>query len=329
MSRADEKMIEIITKAAENGLMPWDSRVIRHMNCSRGISFSTKKPYQGFNALLTTFYTMTYGWDSNQFITFAEIRKQKGHLTEGSRGVSIFIPKECYYHLEKKDWIDGKEYRKIVSDLRKEGREDEIDKIVEVRLSFTPMVVFNLAQTTGIPYEKLPPRGNQEKEETVIDDLLENWVNGPKIERTYYTNSPCYIMGIDTIRIQPKKVFQGNGYEHALAHEMMHATGIKGRCERNMTGGRGSESYAREELVADIGANMLLARCGYSDEELAKEAENTGAYIKSWASAIKSEKNVSRLIQSAYKQAMKGTEYILDNQESEIAFEDDIDQEAV
>ena len=42
------------------------------------------------------------------------------------------------------------------------------------------------------------------------------------------------------------------------AHEQIHSTGHSSRLNRPLGGANGSEAYAREELVAELGAYLLL-----------------------------------------------------------------------
>ena len=61
---------------------------------------------------------------------------------------------------------------------------------------------------------------------------------------------------------------------------------MKARLDRNMTGRFGSQSYAMEELVAELGAAFLCADLGITPEPRADHA----AYIKNWLKVLKSDK---------------------------------------
>jgi antirestriction protein ArdC len=49
-----------------------------------------------------------------------------------------------------------------------------------------------------------------------------------------------------------------NGYHSTLLHESVHATGHKSRLDRDFSKRFGDESYAFEELVAELGSAMLM-----------------------------------------------------------------------
>ena len=89
-------------------------------------------------------------------------------------------------------------------------------------------------------------------------------------------------------------------------HEMTHSTGVSKRLDRDMTGRFGSKSYAREELVAEIGASFLTNKFGIRTDKV--ERNNT-AYIQNWISAL--QKDPDLIIKAASK-AEKAMGFILD-----------------
>lgn len=67
-------------------------------------------------------------------------------------------------------------------------------------------------------------------------------------------------------------------YYSTLAHELTHWTGHKSRLNR-LEGDRfGTEGYAREELVAELGAAFICAELGISNEPRPDHAQ----YLNSW-----------------------------------------------
>ena len=67
-----------------------------------------------------------------------------------------------------------------------------------------------------------------------------------------------------------------------MAHENVHATKHKARCDREM------RSYAAEELVAEIGAAALCQKLGISSEM----RDDHVAYIKGWLEALRGDKQI-------------------------------------
>ena len=89
-----------------------------------------------------------------------------------------------------------------------------------------------------------------------------------------------------------------------LGHETVHWTSAKSRLDRDFGSKRfGSESYAIEELVAELGAAFLCA-----DLDLALEPrEDHAAYIKNWLEALK---NDNRAIFTAASHAQRAADFI-------------------
>jgi antirestriction protein ArdC len=74
-------------------------------------------------------------------------------------------------------------------------------------------------------------------------------------------NRAFYSIAADAIQMPPFESFQdADSYYATLAHECTHWTGGKARLDRDFGGHRfGSEGYAVEELVAELGAAFLCA----------------------------------------------------------------------
>jgi antirestriction protein ArdC len=88
--------------------------------------------------------------------------------------------------------------------------------------------------------------------------------------------------------LPPKEAFaEPAGYYGTALHELSHWTGGKEtRVPRNMKGRFGSESYAREELRAEIGSAFICAEIGISPD-----VEDNASYIASWLKVLKEDKH--------------------------------------
>jgi antirestriction protein ArdC len=71
-------------------------------------------------------------------------------------------------------------------------------------------------------------------------------------------------------------------YYATWAHEVVHSTGHSSRLARDLSGGYGSDAYAREELVAELGAVLLGDRL-----EIGSAFENHAAYLKHWVRLLR------------------------------------------
>src|SRR5262249_57650923 len=72
-------------------------------------------------------------------------------------------------------------------------------------------------------------------------------------------------------------------YYSVLGHEETHATGAKHRLDRDLKSRFGEESYAMEELIAELGAAFLCSTLGLANEPRADHA----AYLSGWLKVLK------------------------------------------
>lgn len=90
-------------------------------------------------------------------------------------------------------------------------------------------------------------------------------------------------------------------------HELAHATGAAHRLNRKLTGSNSQESYAQEELVAEITSCFLSSELPVKQTE--EHIRNHQAYVQSWIRQIREKpESLIRAIQSA-EQASNYLEY--------------------
>jgi antirestriction protein ArdC len=78
-------------------------------------------------------------------------------------------------------------------------------------------------------------------------------------------------------------------YDSAALHELTHWAKSKHRLDRDFSAKRfGDHGYAREELVAELGAGFLCAELGITPEV----GEDHAAYLDHWLTVVKEDKPV-------------------------------------
>jgi antirestriction protein ArdC len=92
-------------------------------------------------------------------------------------------------------------------------------------------------------------------------------------------------------------------YYSVLSHEATHWSGAKSRLNRDMSGRFGSERYAFEELVAELGAAFLAASLGLPTDPRRDHAP----YINSWVSILKNDR---RAIFTAAAKAQEAVDWM-------------------
>ena len=120
--------------------------------------------------------------------------------------------------------------------------------------------------------------------------------------------SAYYVPSRDEVHLPPRESFRDvHGYYATLFHELAHSTGHPRRLNRegHQSAARfGSESYSREELVAEFAAAFLGQEAGIDPSR----AEQSAAYIASWLRALRDDR---RLAVVAAGQAQRAADHIL------------------
>jgi len=264
-----ERIVEALNKGNIPWRQPWFGSQLAPRNLVSG------KPYRGINALLLSCLT----YEAPYFLTYKQATERGGKVKKGEKGHMV-----VFYRLWE---IPGK-----VDD---KGRPQRIPLLRYYK-------VFNVTQCEGIDYPKPEPRTETINPIDHCETVWNSWADRPAIETG---NRACYNLAADKITMPSMQLFTtAEEYYSTLYHEGIHATGHESRIGRDLTGGFGSGSYSREELVAELGAAMLCGHVGI----VGKTIENSQAYCKSWASKLKAD---AKLIVQASGAAQKAADYIL------------------
>ena len=116
-----------------------------------------------------------------------------------------------------------------------------------------------------------------------VDKMIEDngWVCPIQLQhqdRAYYSISNDKIVLPEKAQFVDGELFYGT-----LFHEMTHSTGAESRLNRIKPSAFGSEEYAREELVAELGSALVAQRYGISKNV----KDESAAYLKSWLDSLK------------------------------------------
>ena len=91
-----------------------------------------------------------------------------------------------------------------------------------------------------------------------------------------------------------------------MFHECIHSTGPRlDRFKRTDPVCFGSDTYGREELVAEIGSAYLAALTGIESSAI---VQNQAAYLQNWAAAIKADAD---LVMYAAGRAEKAADFMI------------------
>lgn len=263
-----------IIRQMEEGIIPWE-KPWGGMN-GGAISGSTGKPYSLLNQMLLN--------KPGAYYTFNQIQKKGGSVRKGEKSQLVVFWKQI--PVKEQDNQTG-----------------------EVKTTIVPMLryynVFHIDQCEGIASHVIQPEPIQTnpKAEAIISDYIQR--AGVELihrisDEAYY--SPSH----DRVVLPMPEQFKSMEERFSTTfHELAHSTGHQSRLNRlRATAHFGSESYSKEELVAEITAAALMNHVGL---ETKGTFRNSTAYIQNWLTALRNDK---RMIVTASGAAAKAFDYI-------------------
>ncbi|MES2033710.1 MAG: zincin-like metallopeptidase domain-containing protein [Pseudomonadota bacterium] len=267
----------------ERGVRPWTrpweaahaagpvSRPLRH----------TLEPYSGINVLLLWSRSMVSGFEAPIWMTFRQALSLGGHVRKGEHGETVV-------------------YANRITRTEDDPNGEDVERSIPFLKAYT---VFNIAQIDGLPErfagpvkEPLPAQHRIAAADAFFA------ATGAGIR--HGGDSAFYSPAVDQVTMPPFERFSDpEAYYATLAHECTHWTGHRSRLDRDQTGRFGSPDYAREELVAELGAAFLCADMGLA---LTPRADHA-AYIDHWLKALSDDR---RLIFAAAAQAQRACDLL-------------------
>lgn len=262
-------------------------------------------PYMGMNAFLLSLHAAENSYKMPIYMTHLQAKKEKVHILPGSKSVPVF---KWGMNIKDKEgkFVSEEDYRKMSEEQQKECTVFPYLKYFNE---------FNIDQTNykekyPDKYEKLlsnfvdPDRNkadtngmyNNEALNKVIEEK-DGWICPIVLDPS---KGAAYSPGFNSIHIPPKENYRlhegnaeetfkdGQEYYSTALHEMAHSTGHESVLKRDgivKFDGFGSPSYAKEELVAELTAAMVSSTLGF-DKRI---TENSAAYLKGWAAALRKE----------------------------------------
>lgn len=182
--------------------------------------------------------------------------------------------------------------------------EKEVKKIPMLRY----YNVFHISQVDDVEPLAMPFKEVEPIEEA--DKIITMYVEREHIDfEECASNKAFYSPSNDRVVVPMKEQYQNiNEYYSTTFHELTHSTGHKNRLDRLESGAIasfGSETYSKEELVAEIGSASIMNLLGIETPQTFK---NSTAYIQSWLKVLRSD---NKFIVSASSKAEKAVNYIM------------------
>ena len=246
-----KELVKDLREAIEKGVAPWQKpwSAVEYDLPRNAISGHL---YSGMNVFRLHFRSLFKGYTDPRWLTYRQIQSIGARVKSGEMGTYLI---RC---------VDGGWCG---------------------RGQFMPYVVFNAEQVEGIePYIPDVPENEPvdrcEKAERILRE------SGAEIR--HGGNRAFYLPSKDYIQVPVIEAFKTPADYYATAlHELSHWTGHESRLNRDFS--VGTESYAFEELVAEISSMFVSAETGI--DQTKEHFDNHAAYIGGWLKVIDKKPN--------------------------------------
>lgn len=280
-ARVTAQVIEQLEQGVRPWAKPWNAghlagRITRPLRAN-GL------PYRGINVILLWLAATAKGYAAPFWMTYRQAAELGGQVRKGEKAAAV-----------------------TYADKLRRTRTDEATGEDEEREVYfhKQYPVFNVEQINGLPERfhataapRISPRARIGRAEAFFAALGADIRHGG--------DSAGYAEGADQVRMPPFESFRDpESYYATLAHECVHWTKHVERLARDFGRRRwGDAGYAREELVAEIGASFLAADLGLYIEP----REDHAAYLAHWLRVLGEDK---RAIFNAAGHAERAVAYL-------------------
>jgi antirestriction protein ArdC len=280
-----EEITDKIIRELEAGRVPWVQpwgTTAANASLTMPKNASTGRRYSGVNILILWGAVIQGGYSGQSWLTFRQALGLGGNVRKGERGTTVV-------------YAD----RFTPEDERRRAEETgDTPGVIPFLKRFT---VFNTDQCDGLPADVSsaappPPEGLivPQVEALIAATGADFRIGG---ERAFY--SPTH----DFIQVPPPQAyFEPINWHRTACHELSHWVGHASRLGRDLSGSFGTQSYAREELVAEISGAFVCATLGIVPT--VRHAD----YVGEWLAVLRED---NRAIVRAASAASKAADYLL------------------
>jgi len=239
-------------------------------------------PYRGINVLMLWGEALSKGYSSPVWVTFKQALALGASVRKGEHG-SVIVYADRFTRLETD--VNGHDVEREIPFLK----------------AYT---VFNVAQIDGLPAQYYSnPERRADKLQAI--EAAERFFASTAAVVRHGGDAAYYAPGPDVVQLPWPEAFRdAESYASTKAHELTHWTSHPQRLARDFGAKRfGDTGYAREELVAEIGAAFLCARL----QVTAEPREDHASYIAHWLKLLREDK---RAIFSAAAHAQRAVDFL-------------------
>lgn len=278
------RVTDRIVAELEQGIRPW----VKPWAAEHTAGRITKPlrhngtPYRGINVLLLWGEAMAKGYAAPLWMTYKQAQEIGGQVRKGEHG-SLVV------------------YANSITKTQQDDKGQDIERDIPFMKGYT---VFNVEQVDELPAHYYA----QPENPLPLSDRIGNadrFMTSTAVTIQHGGNQAFYAPARDVVQLPPFEAFRDKESYYATAlHELCHSTKHKNRLDRDFSAKRfGDHGYAREELVAELGAAFLCADLGITPEV----REDHAAYLGHWLTVLREDK---RAIFSAAAHAQRAADYL-------------------
>jgi antirestriction protein ArdC len=280
-----EEITDKIIRELEAGRVPWVQpwgTTAANASLTMPKNASTGRRYSGVNILILWGAVIQGGYSGQSWLTFRQALGLGGNVRKGERGTTVV-------------YAD----RFTPEDERRRAEETgDTPGVIPFLKRFT---VFNTDQCDGLPADvstaALPPT------EGLIVPQVEALIAATGADFRIGGDRAFYSPTHDFVQVPPPQAyFEPINWHRTACHELSHWVGHASRLGRDLSGSFGTQSYAREELVAEISGAFVCATLGIVPT--VRHAD----YVGEWLAVLRED---NRAIVRAASAASKAADYLL------------------
>lgn len=286
-----------IVTQLEQGVRPW----IKPWHAEHAAGRITRPlrhdgtPYRGINVLSLWCEAMEKTFTTPIWMTYRQAQELGGNVRKGEKGSPV-----VYTNTYVKPGTDA-------------STGDETENAIRFLKGYT---VFNVEQIDNLPshyLELAEPEPRLEMPARI--ERAESFFRATGAAIAHGGNRAFYRPSSDAIQMPPFEAFRdAESYYATLSHECIHWTGHESRQARDFGSKRfGSEGYAMEELVAELGAAFVCADLDIgvpveaSNDAGAAHLAHHASYIANWLTVLK---NDNRAVFTAASHAQRSADFL-------------------
>ncbi len=306
-ARAEDSLVAALIAQMEAGTTPW-RRPWDPQGGGHHVNLLSGRPYRGANPILLSLGLHRRGSSLPYWCGFVEAQGLGLAPRRGSRGVAILRPlgqgrpagesggpgQSSSPASAQGPGIQPASGAASAGSDNTDAQDMDPHKAgATAWVRYRPVTVFNAADLEGeaeakdrlwrLIEQRRAMASKQQRPEVerlaAAASILGHW----PVPVSHGGDQACYLPQSDRILLPHRQAFHSAAALHATwAHEALHSTGHPSRLGRDLAGAFGSDAYAREELVAELGAVLLGDRL-----EIGSPVQNHAAYLQHWITLLK------------------------------------------